>query len=540
MGRKRLADTSHSDGPCRFTWCGAPGTQCGHTTRGIVSGCTRRQHIRGCPCRAHHGLPESGALLDAQSVTPSSLSCQSIRLSLRAQTSYPLNPSLSIFLSEGFLSLPARSVPPCTAALSVQALATNMLDGSAAASAGVQPAKPACSQAGHDDGVGTPPSCGSAAPAASPEPFSPTPKAPADAPVAAAPTAAPTTSKSDAPQRNDVLTYAAKLQATDDDFQTVLCGEGPRTQFDPEQFAQKIAEYQNYKGTAISLFKLKLDEWSIANQSVSIEEMDDYIKKHYTVQYINGKVVGKVQIDVPIPIAVFGQPFSNDVKFTKLGMDLPLFAFIRAWHRIIGMYTTTAVGMQKIGHKQGNADDKAVKLWKLHEVFKKAALHCPVDFYMFEPGPEMNKKLFVKSLSLNEELTTRQETLGAGGWRMVCLVAHARDLQKTTLGDDSPEAVDQLLQDVDWASSSDFKVIKQQDSGTSSSKDATSKNRGSKMTEDVLLVHDRMSKADVVPILEQARVQLPKKSPLDAVSKLIMISQKAVLMFIIILYRNQT
>ena len=196
--------------------------------------------------------------------------------------------------------------------------------------------------------------------------------------------------------------------------------------------------------------------------------------------------------------------------------------------------------MQKIGHKQGNADDKAVKLWKLHEGFKKAALHCPVDFYMFEPGPEMNKKLFVKSLSLNEELTTRQETLGAGGWRMVCLVAHARDLQKTTLGDDSPEAVDQLLQDVDWASSSDFKVIKQQDSGTSSSKDATSKNRGSKMTEDVLLVHDRMSKADVVPILEQARVQLPKKSPLDAVSKLIMISQKAVLMFIIILYRNQT
>ncbi len=128
-------------------------------------------------------------------------------------------------------------------------------------------------------------------------------------------------------------------------------------------------------------------------------------------------------------------------------------------------------------------------------------------FFLFATSPDLEQHIFVKAFQLMENARKKEEEFAVGGWQTCCMLHRARTLQKAAGVGESPEAVDALLEGVEFARSSDFQVAK-------------------KSTAEALKVYDRVTAGNLQDILARARVRFPK-SVLDMTSKLVCISQKA-------------
>ena len=92
-------------------------------------------------------------------------------------------------------------------------------------------------------------------------------------------------------------------------------------------------------------------------------------------------------------------------------MDLQVFGFI--------------VALAELLRKQPH--DTETKA--LIEEFKKAAMHCPMDFYNFEATSDTEASIFRKSFTIMEEYRKQAEVHAPGGWQICCLFHAAKELQ---------------------------------------------------------------------------------------------------------------
>jgi hypothetical protein len=177
-----------------------------------------------------------------------------------------------------------------------------------------------------------------------------------------------------------------------------------------------------YLGTANNLFRLDMTRPAVANQKFSIAEISKYGDDHWSVP--KALEAGR-NLEWRHPIAVActsktdpGANPSQDGLFRKISMDIQVFSFLLCWNRWLSASTS------------GHAGETAAKA---QEMFQRAALHVPMDYYFFESNADYEENVFIKSVQLMEDFRKDEEEFAPGGWQMCCLFAQARLMQCTAL-----------------------------------------------------------------------------------------------------------
>jgi hypothetical protein len=199
-------------------------------------------------------------------------------------------------------------------------------------------------------------------------------------------------------------------------------GPGPRPIFDKAGYEQSMTTDGKYLGTANNLFRLDMTRPAVANQKFSIAEISKYGDDHWSVP--KALEAGR-NLEWRHPIAVAcasktdpGANPSQDGLFRKISMDIQVFSFLLCWNRWLSASTS------------GHAGETAAKA---QEMFQRAALHVPMDYYFFESNADYEENVFIKSVQLMEDFRKDEEEFAPGGWQMCCLFAQARLMQCTAL-----------------------------------------------------------------------------------------------------------
>ena len=276
-------------------------------------------------------------------------------------------------------------------------------------------------------------------------------------------------------------------------------GEGSRPIFDKKVFVEKMRIAKQYRGVAGNLLWLKLDEWAIPNQKLSRHEVVTYAKEFFDVpkaleQGTDGNCRG-FQQDKPVVVAVTDAtqaPAKGTMR--KISMDKPIFAFLLTW---------------KFWQKMPQTDHVKQTREKALALFRRQALHWPMDFVYFEPCPSLDQDIFKASFQIMEDTRREEEHFAPSGWQVCCLFAQARLMKKAESGDASAKGVEDLLKDINFAKSSDYKI-----------------KAGSKVVEQGLRVYDRFTDAGVEELVREGASVFGRGSPFDQLSKLVVVSQK--------------
>jgi hypothetical protein len=164
---------------------------------------------------------------------------------------------------------------------------------------------------------------------------------------------------------------------------------------------------------------------------------------------------------------------------------------------------------------------------KLIEQFKRAALHCPMNFHYFEPCAELEKNIFKKSFEIMESYHKGDEMHAPGGWQVCCLFNAAKELQ-------TQQAIAAPSQAAAGPSPSKKAKGAQQPSdaqsvctffdGFSFADTSEYKNLDTKLSKDCLLVYEWMTAADCAKLLLESWSRLGPKNALDRLHMLIQIS----------------
>ena len=178
----------------------------------------------------------------------------------------------------------------------------------------------------------------------------------------------------------------------------------------------------------------------------------------------------------------------------KISMDKAIFAFLLQW--------SAWEQMPKTGSMK-DTRDKALCL------FRRQALHWPMDFVYFEPCPSLEQDIFKASFQIMEDTRREEEQFAPSGWQVCCLFAQARLMKQSESGDGSAQGVELFLKDINFANSSDYKI-----------------KAGSKVVEQGLRVYDRFTAAGVDELICDGASTFGRGSPFDQLTKLFIISQK--------------
>ena len=267
-------------------------------------------------------------------------------------------------------------------------------------------------------------------------------------------------------------------------------GPGPRTPWTLEAFRGTLGKegHKEFLGSAGVLFWLDLFKWAMPNQGVNPMEIKSFAQEYFNPAPAEG---GGFKWPRPIGVAVteVDTPGPRG-RMRKISGDVMIYAFCWAW-------------------SEAMVDDTNPKQAEVLASFKAAALHVPMDFYLFELTADVERDIFTKGFQLMEDARKDEERFAPSGWQVCCLFAQARVMQAAR-GDSSPQAVEEFLSGVSFAASSEYRIA-----------------LGSKMTELYLGLFDKVTKAGLGPQIEEARLEFGRGSVFDQVSKLILIAQKA-------------
>ena len=305
-----------------------------------------------------------------------------------------------------------------------------------------------------------------------------------------------------------------------------IFGSQPATGGDREVYVATKAEGKfkaklDYKGVAGNLFDLDVTKWAVRGQSIPRHAAKAYGDK-YVIPAARSQDYLKM-LKHPVGVAVVGGSSPGAVgTWRRISLDLQTFGFM--------------VPFADLLRSQKPWDDPT-KL--LIEQFKKACLHCPMDFYYFEASADLESRIFKKSFEMMEEYRKTEEQHAPGGWQVCCLFSAARDLQ----AQQCRQADGLVAAPSQTAPSQPVPSPKKGGSGAGGTQDDAQhvckffagvefaqtseyKNLDKKLSKDCLLVHERMVAAGVARMLSGSWSKLGPKNSLDGLHKLIQISQR--------------
>ena len=291
-------------------------------------------------------------------------------------------------------------------------------------------------------------------------------------------------------------------------------GEGEREVYVAAKAEKKFTQKSDYKGVAGNLLHCNLDKWAVKNQSIPRYSAKAYGDRHLMPAALSQ--VGSKMLKYPIGVAVVGATSPGPIgAWRRISLDLQTFGFVVLFADLL----------------RKKPYDNETK--KLIQEFKNALLHCPMDFYYFDPAADLEEAIFKKSFEIMEQFRKAEEVHAPGGWQVCCLFNAAKELQlkqsvapqpaaasaasapspqakKSTAASQADEAnsVCKFFDGFQFADTSEYKKLDK------------------KLSKDCLLVHDRMVAAQVVRLLTGSWAVLGQKNSLDGLHKLIQISQR--------------
>ena len=215
--------------------------------------------------------------------------------------------------------------------------------------------------------------------------------------------------------------------------------EGDRTLYDADSAKQKFSNKSDWLGVAGNLLWCNLLAWAISEQSVSKTEAADYGKTHF-----RGSQPPKMTL--PVGIAVIGGTSPGQKgTWRRISLDLQTYGFLCEWAAVLRQ------------EPRGQAELDRLKQ------FEDAARHCPMDFYYFEAGPEVEKQIFKKSFSIMEDLRKKEEQHAPGGWAVCRLFHRAHVMQRAARSQDNKQGsevdVVEFFEGFDFAQTSEYRNL---------------------------------------------------------------------------------
>ena len=267
----------------------------------------------------------------------------------------------------------------------------------------------------------------------------------------------------------------------------------------------------------MNLSKVKLNTWSIETSPVHEIEAKALGLQQWTLEKAKS---GTFFSDFNLPLVVHdAKSMPKDGEWRKFGLDKDVYPFFDRW------YDVKETSANDLGY---TVEEKNLML----DTFKHACCHWPVHIYFIELSPDIELKIFIKSMDIIQKLRSDEEKHADTGWETCCHVARARDLGKKVsqqTGDDLAQAED-ILAKVKWAQSSDVKFQASSHKATSgvqsqTKQPAKKEEANSKKIEEILRFYDRCKEHNCTQILVTAHVEFPK-GVLDMLSKLRVFSRK--------------
>jgi len=285
-------------------------------------------------------------------------------------------------------------------------------------------------------------------------------------------------------------------------------GKGSRELYDAKNASEKFLAGSDYLGVAANFFAMSLSKWAVKGQSIPRHVAKSYGEKHFLgSQPAFGSQPAsqpkKIALTEPVGIAVVGSDPGAHGSWRRISLDLQTFAFVATWADLIR-------------EKPHTPETK-----HLLEQFREAALHCPMDFYVFPAtSSDLEKLIFRKSFDIMESFRKKEDIHAPSGWQVCCLFNAAKELQAANVtapstAAPSPQKITEdsahllsFFADFDFADSSEYKQLDK------------------RLAKDCLLVYERVMASGCATLLASTTVSFGPKNALDGVQKLITISQR--------------
>ena len=288
-------------------------------------------------------------------------------------------------------------------------------------------------------------------------------------------------------------------------------GPGNREAYVPKNGESKFNNQSDYLGVASNLLNLNLTKWAVKGQSVPRHAAKAYGEK-IVMPAARSQQTSRLLKDA-VGVAVISALTPGAAgTWRRISLDLQTFGFIVCFADLI---------------RKKPFDDETKKLI---EQFKKALLHCPMDFYYFEASADLESKIFRKSFEIMEEFRKAEEVHAPGGWQVCCLFFAAKELQtqqQAVAADPSQRpAPSPSKKGSGGSQADDAQSVCLFFNGFEFAETSEYKKLDKKLSKDCLLVFERMTGAKLGRLLAGSWANLGQKNSLDGVHKLIQISQR--------------
>ena len=161
-------------------------------------------------------------------------------------------------------------------------------------------------------------------------------------------------------------------------------------------------------------------------------------------------------------------------------------------------------------YKKDKTDHNKAIMNDLHESLR----HVVVDFHYFEPTPEIQSTLFATAFQLLEGVKITEEERAQSAWETACSFHRVRENNAQVSGDSSSAKVHEFMAKKITFAKGSYYACRVNDSN-------------SKGADNALLVYDKITRSEVVSLVESAKHEFGLRSPLTQMSKLILVCQKA-------------
>ena len=177
-------------------------------------------------------------------------------------------------------------------------------------------------------------------------------------------------------------------------------------------FKKKLAAKPfEYKGVAMNLSKVKLNTWSIETSPVHEIEAKALGLQQWTLEKAKS---GTFFSDFNLPLVVHdAKSMPKDGEWRKFGLDKDVYPFFDRW------YDVKETSANDLGY---TVEEKNLML----DTFKHACCHWPVHIYFIELSPDIELKIFIKSMDIIQKFRSDEEKHADSGWETCCHVARAR------------------------------------------------------------------------------------------------------------------
>ena len=163
-------------------------------------------------------------------------------------------------------------------------------------------------------------------------------------------------------------------------------------------------------------------------------------------------------------------------KLRKLNGDKAIYTFLTAWAGWLRNPT-------------------GVDASSMRQAFLKASAHWPATFVFIPLDSEAEKTILVRQVQTMEDYRQKELDYAAGGWQTCCILARSRTVLGTSGGgSETTDAIEDLLAQVNYAATSEYKISK---------KEGAKKRKPNRMTTDLLRFYDSVIWADALEVMNK-------------------------------------